>query len=205
MGQLQEFCQNLRGQDFLILDTETTGLQEGEIVSIAIINNKGETLLDALIKPKEPIPLDATKIHGITDDRVIDCMTWVDIYPIVFRLLEKQNVVVYNAVYDRRMMHQSSERWDLPATIWKEHASFFCCMEAYAEFHNQWNRYRGSFTWKPLSFAFQAVRRGLHYAAHSALGDCLATLAVTEFLLDGFHDFDADSYGNKDISEDLGL
>ena len=54
--------------DFVILDTETTGLNErAEIVELSIIDKNGNTLFDRLIKPKGHIPRDAEQIHGISN------------------------------------------------------------------------------------------------------------------------------------------
>ncbi len=45
-------------RDFVILDTETTGLDErAEIVELSIIDKHGYTLFDSLIKPKGRTPL----------------------------------------------------------------------------------------------------------------------------------------------------
>ena len=183
MAILSDFITALKGKPFLVLDTETTGLQQGEIVEIAIVNNLGETLLDRLVKPKFPIPSDASKIHGITDERVAAARTWPEIMPMVLDILKGQNVVIYNAVYDRKMLHQTAERWGMEATIWKELASFYCCMEAYAEFYGDFNHYRGSYTWQPLHKAFRLCTGNDLANAHTAYVDSLACLEVTKFLL----------------------
>lgn len=183
MSYLRGFVNGLNKKSFLVLDTETTGLQAGEIVEIAICNHLGETLLDTLVKPKLPIPAEASRIHGIDDSRVVGAPTWPEIAPNILELLRGQNVVVYNAVYDRRMMHQSAERWDMKPIGWKEDASFYCAMEAYAEFYGDFNRYRDSYTWQPLSKAYRHATEKDHTGAHSALVDCLACLEVTKFLL----------------------
>ena len=190
MSYLEEFCEALRGQKFLVLDTETTGLQEGEICEIAIINSEWETLLNTRVKTKLPIPKEATAIHGINDALVNDCLQWPEIQEIVLGLTKSQNVIVYNAVYDRRMMHQSDRLWGLMPAAYKEQSSYFCCMEAYAEFYGAWNSFRGSYTWQSLAKAFKLVTRQEHEGAHSALKDCHATLAVTRFLLNKEHIFD---------------
>ncbi|MCW3664158.1 3'-5' exonuclease, partial [Burkholderia cenocepacia] len=57
--------------NFILLDTETTGLDESaEIVEIAVIDDAGNVLLNTLVKPKHPIPNSATAIHGITNAMV---------------------------------------------------------------------------------------------------------------------------------------
>jgi DNA polymerase-3 subunit epsilon len=62
---------------FLVFDTETTGLQANtdEVVQIAalrVINGRivsGEGM-DTYVDPGRPIPTQASKVHGITDDQV---------------------------------------------------------------------------------------------------------------------------------------
>ena len=203
MTYLTAFQKSLIGNNFVVLDTETTGLQAGEIVSIAIIDNHGETLLNTLVKPKNPIPADATRIHGITDEMVRDAPNWPEIARIVELKTQGKNVVVYNAVYDRRMMHQSSELWDYQEPIWKEISTYFCAMEAFAEAYGDWNEYRGSYRWQSLATAYRHVTARPWEQEHGALSDCLSTLKVVDWLLDLGDQVDYDVYGNKDISGDL--
>ncbi len=44
----------------MILDTETTGLYDAEIVELSIIDTAGNVLLDTLVRPTRPIPAEAT-------------------------------------------------------------------------------------------------------------------------------------------------
>src|SRR5690348_3280855 len=108
------FKQMLRTQPYLVLDTETTGLSDGEICQIAVISSQGEVLLNSLVKPVRRIPYSTSQIHGITDAMVIDAPNWKDISPRLVEILNGQQVVVYNAAYDRRMMDQSAEAARLP-------------------------------------------------------------------------------------------
>lgn len=41
-------------RDCVILDTETTGLHDAEIVQIAVIDHAGTVLLDTLVNPPHP-------------------------------------------------------------------------------------------------------------------------------------------------------
>lgn len=183
MTTLLNFRETLSGKDFLVLDTETTGLEDGEVVQIAIINNDGETLLDTLVKPNRPIPRDATAIHGITDEMCQSAPTWIDLAPKIKKILDGKLLVVYNAVYDRKIMHRTQERWDLPKIEWKEISTWLCAMEAFAEFYGDWNDYRGNYRWQKLVTAVRYFGI-LPNNAHSALGDCLMTLAVTKKMLE---------------------
>lgn len=185
MSTLQEFLQMANSRDFLVLDTETTGLHDGEICQIAVIDWVGDVLIDCLVKTVRPIPAGATAIHGITDAMVADAPYWKDLRAALADLLKGRDVVVYNAVYDRKMMHQSSEKAGLSKIEWKELATFWCAMEAYAEFHGDFNEYRGSYTWQSLTSACGQLKLP-HAKAHSALGDCLATLAVVNKMVESF-------------------
>jgi DNA polymerase-3 subunit epsilon len=182
MSKLTDFMNMAAKQDFLVLDTETTGLHRGEIVQVAIIDSAGTVLLDRLVRPVFPIPADATRIHGIQDSMVVDEDTWPDIVPLVREIIQGRNLVVYNAVYDRKMFHQSGEAAGLDHIEWKEIARWWCAMEAYAEFYGEWNSYRRSYTWQSLTKA--CVQQGIEvHDAHSALGDCLMTLEVVKKML----------------------
>lgn len=163
--------------DFVVLDTETTGLQRGEICQIAVIDSEGTTLIDSLVKTHDAIPADAYRIHGISDRDVMDAPTFPELLPELRPLLTDTNVLVYNAVYDRKMLHQSAERWGIEKTDWKVLSPWWCAMAAFAPIFGEWNSYRGSYTWKSLSTAAEFYNVPVSNA-HNALGDCLMTLAV---------------------------
>lgn len=179
---VEAFKRVIQSGNFVVLDTETTGLYQGEIVQIAIVDASGKTLLDTLVRPINPIPSDATAIHGITDQMVQSAPTWGDIWLDVSMTLAGRNVVVYNAVYDRKMMHQAAEAAGLPKFEWKEHARWWCAMEAFAVVYGDWNDYRQSYRWQKLTTAARYYNLPVTNA-HSALGDCLMTLGVCKGMI----------------------
>jgi len=96
----------IKSGDYLLLDTETTGLgSDAEICQIAIINSKGETLLDTLVKPVKPIPAEATAIHGITNEDVAEAQPFSGRQ--VYDIISGKHVVVYNADYDSEMLYRA--------------------------------------------------------------------------------------------------
>lgn len=144
----------------VILDTETTGL-EGEIVEISIITVEGKTLLDTLIKPKEPIPADAIAIHGIDNEAVKNAPTFTEIYPEIKRIVEAASrVVIYNASFDEGRLRSDCWGNDLDTLRFKSE----CAMHTYAAWYGDYSTYHGSFRWQRLT------------GGHRALGDCLACL-----------------------------
>jgi len=184
MTYLKQFLDTVgNSEGFFILDTETTGLHDGEICQIAIIDEVGKVWFNNLVKTKEPIPADATAIHGITDEMVADAPTWELIAPVIENFLRNKLVVVYNAVYDRKMMHKSNERWNMPKYEWKEHSTFVCAMEAFAEFYGDWNNYHKSYRWQRLAHAARYCGVDVKNA-HDALADCQMTLAVVNYMLE---------------------
>lgn len=163
----------------LILDTETTGLHEGEICEITVINCYGETLLNTHVKPINGIPEGATAIHGITNEMVAAAPRWSEVVPQLMSFINDSDLVVYNALYDRRMFHQSDEAANLPRTEWRSIARWYCAMKKYAEYWGDWNDYHQSYRWQKLTDAcWQQRIPDPDAPAHSALGDCLRTLAV---------------------------
>lgn len=181
-SSLQDFKSLIQYGNYLILDTETTGLYDGEICQIAIIESTGIVRMDTLVKTTRPIPADATRIHGITDAMVASAPTWADLTPEVQRILNGRDLIVFNAVYDRKMMHQSAEKAGLPKVEWKEISRWHCAMEAFAEVYGDYNSYRGNYRWQKLTTA--ATYYGLTVQnAHSALGDCLMTLGVCQAMV----------------------
>ncbi|MFJ8855173.1 exonuclease domain-containing protein [Streptomyces sp. NPDC102437] len=94
--------------DVVVLDTETTGLHaEARIVEIAVLSSAGDVLLDTLLNPEEPIPEDASQIHGITDSDVSGAPTFSQVLPTLVRLLEGKRCLIYNDVYDiNRLRHE---------------------------------------------------------------------------------------------------
>jgi DNA polymerase-3 subunit epsilon len=160
----------LADEGAIILDTETTGLEEGaEIIEIAIINVKGETLFESLIKPHGPIG--GTHIHGIRGEDVAGAPTWLEIDHQVVRLLRQASrIVVYNSEYDRRLIRQTQLKWGMrsiePSVQEEDYQPlpWHCAMEAYAMWVNHWSDYHESYRWQRLE------------GGHRALGDCLACL-----------------------------
>lgn len=178
--ELQAFMEMIRRDDYVILDTETTGLDDAEICQIAVVGSNGATLLDTYVKPCRPIPASATLIHNITDEMVVDAPAWAHISDRLASLLEGRHVIAYNAVFDRKMMHKSAEIAGLPKTDWKAFSRWWCAMLAFSEVYGMTSsHHRGRYRYQSLKTAAR------HYHVpvqreHTALDDCLTTLAVVK-------------------------
>lgn len=176
--------------DWIILDTETTGLgPEDEIVSIGLLSSTGQILLDSLVRPTISIPPEATTIHGITNAMVADAPGFMEIYPRLVELAADKLVVVYNADYDYRMIRQSiiasnhfdMRDWNNEMMVSQMSVSigrdWECAMNRYAAHWGDWNNYHRSYRWQKLTAA--CAQQGVNIErAHRAIGDCQLTLAL---------------------------
>lgn len=181
--QIIQWAKALADQWPVILDTETTGLNAGEIVQIAVVSWGGDVLIDQLIRPRSPIPPDATRIHGITNAMVEHSPDWRTVRRAVAHATINRDTIVYNANYDLRMIRQSDQAWNVLGEWENEQRRWHCAMERYAEYYGDWNDYRGNYRWQSLDKAMRQC--GLpdpDAPAHSALGDCLRTLALVKHL-----------------------
>ncbi|MGB3299395.1 MAG: 3'-5' exonuclease [Phormidesmis sp.] len=152
--------------DYVVLDTETTGLGcRDQVIEIAVIDLSGKTLIDSLIKPSEPFEIapDAARVHKIEPSMLEAAPTLTDLRSQIGKLVRNKTILAYNAVFDRSMIRQSLKLQ--PSDQAFERTSWLCLMEMYAEFCGEWSDYYKSYRWQPL-----------YGGNHRALGDAIAAL-----------------------------
>ena len=185
MSDLTNLMTILQRNNFVILDTETTGLDDrAEIVQLGVIDKDGAILIDQLIQPTRPCPPDATAIHGITNEMVAGKPTIAEVFGDLFEAIVDKDLIIYNANYDLRIILQALGARDISFSLSELRPSGVltaCAMEAYAEHYGDWNEYRQSYRWQKLSVA--CAQQGIIIKdAHSAVGDCQMTLALIRSL-----------------------
>jgi DNA polymerase III subunit epsilon len=138
--------------DPVFLDTETTGLDDrAEVVEVAVIALDGRVLVDSLVRPTIPIPGTATAVHGIGPLDVADAPTFAELWSKLAAAIEGHVVVIYNAAYDIRALHQSARACSIGLLPWT--SPHFCMMTAYAEYWGDWSDWHGNYKWQSLSAA----------------------------------------------------
>lgn len=164
----------------IVLDTETTGLGScAEIVEISIIDNdSGEVLIDTLVKPTSPIPVDATNIHGITDAMVADAPAWSEIHDKVQTIFDHcSELFIYNSEYDIRLIRQTADKYDL--TMNASYQDITCVMRWYASVDERINYPYSDGRWFKLGAAAKLEGFNEEGESHRALYDC----RMTRFLI----------------------
>ena len=187
---MTSFYDVLKSREYLIIDTETTGLTEdAELCSLAVIDAKGKMILNRLVKTVHPIPAQASAIHGITDQTVSTSPTWLDLKAEFEAVVKGRELVIYNAAYDLRIIRQTyaAHGLTLPVLNFRSH----CAMEVFAVRYGDWNDYHNSFTWQKLSTAAEFYGAATD-DAHDALADCKMTLAVCEGMLREYEEAESD-------------
>ncbi len=95
----------LLNNEIVVFDLETTGLNvnECEIIEIGAVKMRGGQIVetfDTLVKPKLPIPADATKVNNITNEMVADCLDIDKVFPDFYKFIDGTVLVAYNIAYD---------------------------------------------------------------------------------------------------------
>jgi DNA polymerase III subunit epsilon len=165
----------LISQDFVVFDSETTGLSSPvDFVEIAVVSPKGETLFDSLLKPSCRIEAAARAIHGHSAQSLSGAPRFFDVYPDLLEAVYGRRVIVYNASYDRRVWDEAVRRLGARGALAGRLPEWECAMRQYARFVGE--RSKGG-----RGYRSQKLPGG----DHTAIGDALATLRLIERMAQG--------------------
>lgn len=142
-------------------------------------------LLDTLLNPGgEPIPAEATAIHGITDAMVVGAPTFSEILPRLTEALAGRRIVIYNREYDTgrllwelHLHHLAQGSVDFtkhPRSGSRRHAAAQAWLDAQA-WEERWSSTPPSTATGIGSYTWQKLRGG-----HRALGDTRAVIRRLE-------------------------
>jgi hypothetical protein len=113
----------------LILDIETASMTVGNgIIEVSVVDVYGHVVFDSLIKPTQSIVAMNGNMHDIPANVLAQAPTFIEIWPHLYPLLIQNELIIYNAAYQLRILRQTAahQQLALPAII------SHCLMEKYA-------------------------------------------------------------------------
>lgn len=163
-AEVKHWAQRLSA-DTLILDTETTGLgSKDQVVSICIIDMVGRVMIDRLVKATVPISAEASEVNHITDQMLENEKNIQELWPDIVSVTAGKDVIIYNRAFDLKMIGQSLVAFGMADNL--RARSVECAMLKYAQLIGEPGMY-GRYKWQKLPGG-----------GHTALSDCLATMAL---------------------------
>lgn len=174
------------------VDLETTGLnvEDDRIVELAVVKLMPDGERQSRVRrihPGRPIPPGATAIHGITDDDVRDCPTFMQVAKSLLDFLSGCDLGGYNVEgYDLRMLAAEFARCGLSLPV--SEAKVVDPMRIFSRKES-----------RDLTAAVRFYCGRAHEGAHGAEADILATIDVLEAQLARYDDLPLDVAGLHDF------
>lgn len=136
----REYVNFLVGRGAVFLDTETTGL-EGEAVEVCVLDVAGQPLIDELVRPRSPIPIEVSRISGITNEDVADAREFDELRPMLSKLVSGRPVLAWNAEFDVAVLRRSGSGVQVREPV--------CAMTLWSMYVGTWDaRYQDWRRWK---------------------------------------------------------
>ena len=168
---------------FVILDTETTGLEASmgdKIISLAALKITNSLIqenefLNELINPERDIPWESVKIHRITDEHVRGKPTLPELQSKINLFLKKSILIGHNIEFDKKFIYQDAANSDLSKRMKKITSidTIYLTAALYPDLENY-----------DLSYLCEHFNiRTNDQIRHSALGDCWITARLFLHLL----------------------
>ena len=109
------YNKNITNNTFVVFDVETTGLEAEfcEIVEIAAVkvqNGSVTEKFETLVKPVKEIPESVIKIHGITNEMVMDAPKIEDIIVDFFKFVKGTVLSGYNVGFDMKFVEAAGRK-----------------------------------------------------------------------------------------------
>ncbi len=114
-------AESLLDHPYVVLDFETTGLSASrgsEVIETGAVRLVGGEVSDrfhALSRPRLPIPEDALRIHGITNEMVAGEPPFSEVLPAFLAFLGEAVLVAHNAPFDRSFLDAALRHAGRPA------------------------------------------------------------------------------------------
>ena len=179
----QDEARRILAANVVVFDVETTGLTErDEIIEFSAVDASGAVVIDSLVKPSIQIPLDSTRIHGISNEDVIDAPPFRMVYNELLNkvLIPGRPLAAYNSDFDWNLVLRCIGYDAKADTSGSDLLS--CIKELYAAYNGTWNSYHNSYKWWRLEEAMRKCEVAPDGDLHRALTDAKGALGVLKFI-----------------------
>ena len=113
-------------KEYLILDTETTGLDwDDEVIQLTCLDIEGNIVYDGYFNPTKASHWAAAKKHKLSTDFLAQQPKWEDEWAKISTLLEGKTILAHNADFDHRLLQQTCLRYNLEPNL---ALTFVCTM-----------------------------------------------------------------------------
>lgn len=116
--QAMNLDQSIHKVSFVAFDFETTGLYPAqdtivELGAVRFLDSKVVAEYQALVNPERPIPADAVKVSGISNEMVKDSPVLSQVLPGFMSFIEGSVLLAHNAGFDLGFLRTELERHSL--------------------------------------------------------------------------------------------
>jgi DNA polymerase-3 subunit epsilon len=187
--------------DYIVIDTETTGLDPEydeliEVTAIKIRDGKEVESFDSLIKPTKAIPSFITELTGITNEMLKDAPSPKNIIPDLRKFISNDILIAHNAHFDINFLYDYIEEY-LEETFTN---NFICTMRLSRRIFPEFENHKLKTICKNLSIAHPLHRSLADATAAWEVYKCCKstvekTMSIEEFLKKSSHTLKA-----KDIT-----
>lgn len=173
----------------IFLDTETTSADPETcgLVEVAGVRVEGGSIVGEfceLVNPGQPIPVEATQVHGIDDAMVANAPHAADVQWALADFCAGAVPVAYNAPFDKRViLRHMDDRRGIAAALIESFSWIDVYVICASPRVDKYVKGKGR-----LKLSAVCERRGIpHESQHRALGDARATAALLQRLLADGH------------------
>lgn len=102
---------------YAVVDVEGNGRQPPDLVELAVVPITDGTIMQPkswLVRPDTPINYVATRIHGITNQQLIDAPVFSDVEAEIRQALDNAALIAHNAHVDVRLLQRKLGDWECP-------------------------------------------------------------------------------------------
>lgn len=157
--------------NFVVIDTETTGMTaDDEVIELAVVNMDGTVLYDSTFCPKTEVSCFASAVNHITTESLCDSPEFAGEWNKIKALIGNKKILAHNASFDKRMIKQTLEKYNMDASVVE---TLFCgCYDSKSIVKKHIEL--GSYSLENIAHDLGIKRAESHRAAD----DCIMTLEV---------------------------